>query len=118
MIIPELKNLMSPDLDHGLLPPDAKDCEVYCQVEIGPRGTEGADTFALTVVTPKHLAKQTGYVWGKGYLIVESFSWQTVEKAIEKLLAHCSGTDWIEVAGKLNSMLGWEFENYTESSEH
>ncbi len=117
MINPELKNLISVDLDYGKLPLNAENCEVHCQADIGPKGKEGADIFFLTVVTPTHLAKRSGYVWGKGYLIVESFSWQTVEMAIEKLLSHCSGADWVEVAGKLNRVLGWEFENYQEPAD-
>ena len=117
MVIPELKNLLSVDLEYGKFPVDPEDCEIYCQADIGPMGMDAADIFFLIVVTSKHLAKMSGNRWGKGYLIVESFSWQIVENAIEKLLSHCSGTDWTDVANKLKRLLDWEWdlENYPKA---
>ena len=114
-VIPELRKIVSADIDYGQVPEDVDDCAVACQADIGPRGEKGQEIFSFTVVTPKILARQTGYIWGRGYLIVESFSWETVDRALSKLLTHCNGTTWREVAAKLNEELHWEFDTYRES---
>ena len=51
---------------------------------------------------------------GRRYLILDSFSWNKVEECLQKLLSHCSGKNWEEVATNLNKELHWEFENYRE----
>ena len=114
LVIPELKRLVSSDLDYGNQPVDASDCEIYCEAEIGMKGELGADVFFFTVATPKFLLRQGGCRWGRGYLIVDSFSWEAVESAIKKLLAQSSGNTWDEVAKKLNMALDWEFDNYQD----
>jgi hypothetical protein len=50
--------------------------------------------------------------WGRGTLIVESFSWADVERMLVRLLAQASGETWQEVAQTLNKELRWEFEGY------
>lgn len=114
MIYPEIKWLDSPDVDEGDFPPDPDCCLVPIQVGIGPKGDEGADIFSFCVVTPQYLLKEGVSRWGKGLLIVGSFTWQEPESRLTKLLLHCSGQTWGEVAKKLNLVLGWEFENYQE----
>ena len=52
LVIPELKNIISTDIDYGQLPPDTEDCQVACQADIGPKGGEGEEIFFFTVVTP------------------------------------------------------------------
>ena len=112
LLIPEVKTLYSPDLDRDKLPDDVEECSVFCEAEIGIKGKEGADIFHFTAVTPKFLWGQKGAQWGKGSLIIDTFSWEQVEAALEKLLSHCSGRDWAEVTDKLTKVLDWEYENY------
>ncbi len=117
LILPEIKNIVSIDLGDGELPANIEDCAICCDVDIGIKGKEGADIFQVTIVTPKFLAhdvREEGYRWGKGYLIVDSFSWEAVERALEQLLSQSSGSSWIEVAKKLNKVLDWEFANLEE----
>ncbi len=45
---------------------------------------------------------------------MNTFEWEKVERAIQRLLMHCSGNTWEEVSLQLNKELGWEFENYQE----
>ncbi len=45
---------------------------------------------------------------------MDSFSWDEVERALEKFLSHCRRETWNEVARELNKELHWEFENYRE----
>ena len=99
-------------MDYGKLPDNADECAVFCEAQIGIKSEEGATIFYFTAVTPKFLWAQQGYKWGKGSLIVETFSWKAVEAALDNLLSECSGRDWLEVTDKLTKTLNWEYENY------
>ena len=82
------------------------------QASIGPKGAEGEELFEFQVVTPSFLAKEGLPRWGRGLLIVEQFSWETVDRALERLLARAQRNTWAEVAVVLNHELHWEFDNY------
>lgn len=112
IIFPEIKSIISPDLDNDKNPQDPLDCSIPIEVEIGIKGKEGADLFQLTVVTIQCLQRRNESFWGKGYLITPSFSWNNVKESLEKMLMHCSGESWNDVAIKISSFLEWEFENY------
>ena len=113
-MFPELKRLTSPDLEHGTLPPNPKDCLVFLEAEIGSGEMEAADIFGFTVVTPKAVAKCRGRHWGRGYLLLPEFTWEEVEQALSRLLAQCVGPSWQEIAWRLNKELLWEFDGYRE----
>jgi len=108
---PEVKSITSPDLEEGSLPENPCNCLVLIEAEIGVRGEKGADIFSFTVVTPSALGEANSR-WGRGLLIVPRFTWQGVQAALDKLLAHCHGETWDEVSANLNKELHWEFENY------
>jgi len=110
---PELKYLLSIELEDGQLPEDPEDCSIFVEANIGLQDEEGSDIFSFYVVTPKALQQDTPR-WGRGLLIVNRFSWETVETSIKKLLRHCNGDDWEEIASELNKRLHWEFDNYKE----
>ena len=117
MIIPEIEALMSPDLDYGSLPRDPQDSEVRLDVEIGPKGSAGADAdlFSLRAVTPAALAKSGPRRWGRGCLVLERFSWAAVEQALSELMRDCAGADWDEVARNLDRFLVWEFDSQPDA---
>lgn len=117
MITAHLVSLDSADLVRGELPLDPENCCVVLNAAIGPKGSPGAENFAFTVVTPRFLAEHGETRWGRGLLVVATFSWATVERMVERLLAHASAATWHEVAAKLNLELLWEFDNYTPSKE-
>ena len=112
MIQPELKSIDCPDLEYGKEPPDPEECSVFIEVEIGPKGQEGAEIFSFEAVTPKSLIGKTERRWGRGLLIMDNFSWSGVEKPLQKLLMHCARQTWEETAKELAKELAWEFENY------
>ena len=89
MVHPELRHLLSPDLAPPTMPINPADCAVPFQALIGPRGAEGAEAFGFTAVTPAYLRRSVGPTWGRGYLILEEFSWETMTQALALLLAHC-----------------------------
>jgi hypothetical protein len=112
MVYPELRQILSPDLAPPAVPEDPADCAVPFQALIGPRGEEGAEAFSFTAVTPAFLSRAVGPTWGRGYLILDVFSWETVTHALALLLAHCARPTWQEVAEQLNRELNWEFDSY------
>jgi len=112
MIHPEIKSIRCDDLAYGEQPSDSEDCSVSIVVEIGLKGQQGADLFYFDVVTPKYLMRTTETRWGRGCLIMDTFSWSVVEMSVQKLLSHCTQQTWQEVATELGKELYWEFENY------
>ncbi len=92
---PEIKSLSSVDLELKGPPPDPEDCAFAFEAAIGPKGEEGSELFQLTVVTPKFLFRESSTSprvnarWGRGYLILNHFSWHEVERSLEQLLSHC-----------------------------
>lgn len=115
MSIPILKCLGSPDLERGALPPDPESCDVYIEADIGPRAAGGAETFSFSVVTPDRiLGGDSGARWGRGYLIVDRFSWDAVDRALGKLLLHADRDTWADSARELAKELRWEFEGYAD----
>jgi hypothetical protein len=113
LVIPELKSLVSPDLENDRFPIDPEDCEVSLEAQIGVAGQPGGDLFQFSAVTPRALLRaHLDRRWGRGLLILDRFSWRSCEDAIHNLLSHCSRPTWAEVAASLNKELQWEFENY------
>jgi immunity protein 8 of polymorphic toxin system len=112
MVTPELRKLSSPDLDRPAIPADPADCSVALEASIGPKGEKGEELFQFQVVTPRALARASLPRWGRGLLIVEEFSWASVERVLERLLAHARRDTWAEVAGALNHQLQSEYDNY------
>lgn len=108
----EVKSIISPDLEYGEDPAAPDSCSVLVEVEIGEKTTEGADIFSFNVVTPKYLVANPFTSWGRGYLIMESFSWSEVESILNKLLSFVNEETWDGVAKNLCKELHWEYENY------
>jgi hypothetical protein len=114
MVIPELKSIISPDLEYGKFPEDIEDCSVFIQLTIGPKENAGEEIFSFTAVTTKYISNNFKSSWGRGYLILKEFSWQEIEQRIDKFLNLCWADDWNGVINKLKNELHWEFENYKE----
>ena len=107
---------MSVDLARPQLPGDPANCEVLLEATIGPDSSDAADIFFFSVVTPSALANDGRFRWGRGLLIVPVFSWEAVDLALARLLAHCRRDSWAEVAAELNKNLHWEFDSYRENA--
>jgi hypothetical protein len=116
-VVPEVKSIMSLDLARPALPADVDDCAVAIEVEIGPSGVTGGDLFHFEVVTPQALLRRGGSQWGRGMLIVQSFSWEAVDRALSKLVLHATAETWTEAAAQLNREMHWEFDGYTEAGD-
>jgi hypothetical protein len=114
MIYPELRDIQS-DLEPPALPEDPRDCAVGFRAYIGPRDGPDAEAYTFLVVTPTRLMQAEGPLWGRGYLIVDSFDWSVVVRSIAELLARCSRPSWDEVAIALNQELRWASGAHPES---
>jgi hypothetical protein len=105
MVYPELRSILSPDLEPPTLPADPQDCSVEFRLQIGPRGGGDVEAYSFTVVTPAHLRRSTGPVWARGYLIIDVFDWHAVVLAVAQLLAECARPSWTEAVAELGRQL-------------
>ncbi len=108
MVDPKLVALSSPDLQAPALPLDPTNCCVHLEALIGP-SPDSCEVFYFTAVTPSWLAASPTS-WGHGLLIVQSFSWGTVQMAVELQLRHASRSSWELVAAELGRFMRWEFD--------
>ena len=116
-----LEGIYSIDLPDGppRLPEDPSDCWIVVQADIGPVGTDGADTFTFYVCTLKRLQralKSEAWQFGRHSLIVERFDWDIVESAIRRMVDDQEAADWDALAAKLGQYGQWEFADYIEAS--
>lgn len=120
MVCPELKGLISPDVRN--LDTDGPQ-DPYCfgilvQALIGPRGSEGKESFDIIVCTPRWLerevaSKQT--IIGLHHLIVNEYDIRVIRNFVTKFVEHCRAATWDEAAQKLSCLGHWEFEEYTDA---
>lgn len=97
---------------------DPDDCCVLIKAYIGPAGGEGEEYFNFTVCTPsaldRRLDRDNRPYWARATLVVRRYSKDAVDAALNQFVHSISGSDWTEVAMKLNRFLHWEFEDYRE----
>jgi hypothetical protein len=110
----KLRRLHSPDLTEPELPADPQHCIVLIQAMVGPDEGQGEESFDFCVATPSYLQEQSGTRWGRGLLIVESFDWSEVRRAVEQRLSTVQADTWDKVGFELNKELLWEFDNYRD----
>ncbi len=110
----EVKSIISPDLDYGKPHWEPENCAVLIEAEIGEEGKEGADIFNFSVVTPQFLSEHPETRWGRGYLLMNSFSWKETEQMLNKLLSFVKEDSWEAGSQELCKELHWEYENYQE----
>lgn len=110
MIFPALKSLTSPDVCEPELPHDPECCGLLVEAGIGPSQSEGAETFAFIVTTPTFLALHPSASWGRGTMVLPSFSWTEVRRLLDRALAASARPTWAEVARELGRFMDWEFD--------
>ena len=111
-----LKGLHSADIDVETYVPDEEDNFGFVlQAMVGPMDEQGAESFDVTVCTPKWLAGRYGtseILLGLHKLIVFRYDYVRLRQFIEKYLARCSDDSWDKVAHKIGLLGQWEFEGY------
>ncbi len=108
----ELKSLFSLQLAKDEAPKYPDCCLVCVMADIGVKGKEGSDQFNFYVVTPKYLLNNSEVRWGRGYLLMPEFSWETIKKMVENITSTVCADNWEEAAEQLCKYFEWEFENY------
>ena len=106
------------DLEH-YAPEDPEDVALAVTASIGPRGEPGEELFEFLVRTPRALTREIaeshlGYLVARHYIIVPTYDYDLVRRAIIDLCDRAQGPDWETVATWLARYGQWEFEDYQE----
>lgn len=115
----ELRRLHSPDVVDLRNPnlPDDTYFSILVSAMIGPRGEPGEESYDFIVCSGTWTAVHAGamrYFFGRGYLILERYSYDLMWNAISTLCRRISGTTWSEIAERLSRYGTWEFEDYQD----
>lgn len=93
-------------------PEDPRNCAIEVTASIGVAGSAGADDFDLWFVTPLWLADQGDDPLIPEYMIVVNrFSWATVDAALERLIRAVPAADWDEFTSEFGRYAHWEFSH-------
>lgn len=109
----EIQTLWSPDLNppSGGLPADLEDYDLFMQVSLGEAGKPGGEVFDFMVCSPSALARVESGSFVSHALVLQPFSWESVEIRLKKLLRHAeSCADWECAIKKLAGLLRYSDE--------
>lgn len=114
-----LRSLHSPDIaDLPNWQPDiADDFGFLLQIIAGPADGEGAESFDVTVCTPRWLQRHhasSDIVSGRHHLIVFVYDYSMLKSHIERKVCAIIGENWPDVARELSELGRWEFDGYRE----
>jgi hypothetical protein len=89
------------------------------QLEIGCSGRIGADIFDAMVATPeglrgKAVPDDTGALSVRGLLVFREFSWSSLRRTIDVILAQCQAETWEESVLRLQRFFFWEYESASD----
>ena len=110
----ELKEISADEVDIRFYVPDEPECFfITLRLRIGAEDSDSGDDFEIFVCTPTWLERNIWEpMWGRHFLIVRAFNYQSIADTIIKGVSRCEGESWLEVAGKLARFYAWEFEDY------
>jgi hypothetical protein len=113
-----IKSIDSTDVAVDLWRPESL-ADVYfpLDLEIGLAGAESASVFQVMVATPEGLRRHARgeIISDRGMLVLSEFSWETVHKTVDRIIAECAGDTWQETTLRLQRYFMWEYEDYVES---
>ena len=112
---PELKHLLCTDvIDLKEYRPATNAFALFVQAIVGPRGSEGEESFGFLICTPdwikEHHAAEP--LLGLHHLIVASYNYDQIVRFVSEFVTRCAADTWQEVAAKLQRLGNWEFEDY------
>lgn len=119
-MFPELKEIYSREIFTELdkyYPEDEDFFELELTLVVGVKGQDGGDIFYLNVCSPRWMSllyKNQEKLPRQGYLVIEKYDIFNIKKAINEKLATISGSNWLEIAKKINLFAIWEFDNYKD----
>ncbi len=89
-------------------------------VEVGILGEEGQEIFNFFVASPKYLTekyyKQKGEkaIFGRHLIIAFEYDFHKIYALIDDYVKKLEESNWENLAGKINRIGHWEFEDYDE----
>lgn len=86
------------------------------QAMFGPEGSDGEESFDITLCTPKWLEghlQNSQVMSGRHYLIVREYNIVAIRDFLLSYGRQCHGETWRDVAQQLSRLGKWEFEDYT-----
>ena len=101
----EIRNLKGRDIKDGDSVPDVYKFQGLMIVDIARVDTDESQEFKFVVLTISEVVSINGGFWGRGILILPSFSWEKVHAWIMSLLSDISVETWDEVMIELNKNL-------------
>jgi len=109
-----LRYLHFPDVDspEENLPSVPDHLPIPMQAMIGPRDSEGEESFEFIVCTPRWIETKVGelkHLFGRHLLIVDRYDYVTIARAIEGLCNIHDAPDWPSLASRLGEYGAWEF---------
>lgn len=97
----EIKSIFSPDLAENNLPDDLQNFKVLISVAIGEKGKAGEEVFYFTAASflgIQNEVKDAEFNFLRGYILLETFDWKSIRRAIENLISHSRHLQkWSEV---------------------
>jgi hypothetical protein len=113
----QIKAIISSDIDNlsSYSPDDDAVFGFSLQLLIGPKHTEGKESFEIMVCTPKWLLQnfpRDRILLGCHHLIVFEYNYQALMKYLNRYVGTLDGETWTELAHKLSKLGAWEFESY------
>lgn len=112
-----LRHIHSPDVHDLRTWVPEEDFAVLLQLMVGPDGSDGEESFALTLCTPGWLAEQAsrqGIVDCRHHVVVADYDYGAIESYFLRRVAACEGATWPDVATQVGRLGLWEFEDYAE----
>ena len=112
----EMRNFCSADVDDPSVWEPAPDDEVFFQLEfeVAEIGRRGGNVFQATVATPEGLRwfadKFESPFPDRGLLVMDEYSWSSLNSRLESILVHCAGATWQESVDCLRLYFLWEYE--------
>lgn len=120
---PILKDIHSPniyDFDHITEIDQSRSFCVPIQAFFGLDGDVATDSFSFLFCNGDYLKRkveENGFIVGRLMIVVDQLSREIIEKALISIAEQIEGTDWTDVANKLNRYGQWEFEDYRPFQE-
>jgi len=116
MIKATLRYLHSPDVPdlESFLPAEPQHFGILVQAFIGSSDTSIEESFDFMVCTPDWLSERLEkekYLFGRHYLFVQTYNYQTIWQAISGLCGQFIDSEWVNVAQKIGRYGYWEFED-------
>ncbi len=115
----EIKSYSSPDISdfRNFVPEDRRSFHFLLELEIGLKGLDGGDLFAVEVCTPHWILENhqtTDVLFCKNKLIVFEYDFDNMLNKIKTFISTLNGGSWEEIAIKLSRISQWEFDEYKQ----